>query len=94
MTTDTKIGTHSYAGMCDPNNGKWADGQLSDFRTFSVSVFEWVHNARNKPKRGKCKVRVIGPLAHPELVYAKAQEIIALLDADKYVGPKKVTVKS
>ena len=37
-------------------------------------------------------MRVKGPFGNPSAVYAKANQIVAALDAGAYVGPKNVTV--
>lgn len=77
---------HDYDGACKP-------GGFFRYSTFSVGIFELVPKASGKgTKRGKVKVRVSGPTESPELVYTKAAEIAALLDAGKYTGPRHVKV--
>lgn len=79
---------HDFSGRGAPEKGstRWN-------RTFSVGVFQWVHKVNGKDlKKGHVKVRVKGRTDNPELVYNKAREIIAVLDAGTYNGPKNVTV--
>jgi len=83
-----EVGTHAFAGVCAPD-----EEDAACWETFSVGVFEWVPTAGGTGvKRGKVKVRVRGEVGRAEQVYAKAQEIIALLDAGIYTGPESVTV--
>lgn len=80
---------HGYAGNCAPAE---TGGRCSYF-TFSVGVFPLIPKAGGKgTKRGKTLVRVQGYTEKPEAVYSKAREIISLLDAGKYDGPKLVRV--
>jgi len=80
---------HGYAGKCAPGQpGGWCR-----YFTFSVGIFPLVPKADGKgTKRGKTLVRVQGLTEKPEDVYTKAREIISLLDAGKYYGPKVVYV--
>lgn len=86
-----QAGKHDYAGACDP-----AGKILPTFRyeTFSVGVFRWRQKAAGRGlKKGPTLVRVVGSMGQPELVYAKALEIVRLLDAGEYRGPKRVQVR-
>jgi hypothetical protein len=65
------------------------------WKTFSVGIFAWEKRARGrKLKRGNVKVRVRGRWDQAAEVYAKALEIICLLDEGKYEGPHVVAIKS
>lgn len=78
---------HGYSGSCAPGE------TTCRFLTFSVGIFPILPKSGGKgTKKGKSIVRVVGPTSKPELVYAKAREIVDLLDAGKYTGPKRVTV--
>jgi hypothetical protein len=85
----SKRGQHDFAlnhfSVAHPNSG---------LKTFTVSVFEWVFT-RDKSclKSGTVKVRVIGAPENAAAVYAKAEEIVILLDAGSYAGAKSITVK-
>lgn len=82
-----EAGTYAYAGSTTPSDS-------CIWNTFSVGVFQWIAKAHDKGvKKGKVQVRVSGPTSKPELVYAKAQEIVDHLTKGTYVGPKRVTVK-
>ena len=60
-------------------------------KTFSVSIFQWIPKSSAKGlKKGPKKVRVIGPVSDPDLVYEIAREIVKDLDHDRYDGPKTV----
>jgi hypothetical protein len=77
---------HGFDGYFDPK--KWKNCMCE---TFSVGIFELVRLAgTDQFRRLPVKVRVKGSTYHPELVYAKAKEIVALLDAGTYRGPKTV----
>ena len=81
----TEAGKHGFDGACAPENTKCR------FETFSVSVFQWIPKASGRGlKRGTAKVRVKGSTDRPEIVFAKAREIAAALDAGTYTGPKNV----
>jgi hypothetical protein len=61
-------------------------------QTFSVGIFEWVPAKGGGVKRGKAKVRVVGSPDRHASVFAKADEIVAQLDAGTYSGRKRVIV--
>lgn len=82
----TKI-LHGFDGSCRP------DGPSPSQSTFSVGIFPILSKVNGDgTKRGPVKVRVKGSTSSPEPVYTKAREIIDLLDAGKYTGPKNVKV--
>jgi hypothetical protein len=84
-----KVGAHDFDGFCAPKIG-----QASPWTTFSVGIFEWVAKRNGKGlKRGRVKVRVIGPTSHPDIVKLKAAEIVLELDAGTYTGPKSIVVR-
>ena len=81
---------HGFDGSCCPGRSGvlWAN-QI----TFSLGVFEILPKASGKgTKRGPVKVRVYGFVSDPDSVYAKAREIVDLLDRGEYTGPKTVRV--
>ena len=90
--TDTAIaGKHGFYGSCAP--GTAGVLHYSAQETFSVGVFQWESKNNGRGcKRRAVKVRVKGPFGNPSAVYAKANQIVAALDAGTYVGPKNVTV--
>ncbi len=86
-----EAGKHGFIGACAPGEQKVFMGfnQL----TFSVGIFEWIPKSGGKGvKKSAVKVRVTGPCSNPEAVKAKAEEIVAQLDAGTYSGPKNVKV--
>lgn len=86
-----KIGTHDFEGGCAPGAANVL--AYASQETFSVGIFEWISNSSGKGcKRSAVKVRVKGAFSNPEAVYAKAREIVSLLDKGVYAGPKNVTV--
>lgn len=86
---DKKIGTHWFDGKCKPNTENFH----SSMQNFSLGIFEWVARDSGKGiKRSSVKVRVSGSVSCPEKVEEKAKEIVALLDAGMYEGPKNVKV--
>lgn len=92
MTNEHLIGTHGVYGACAPDSGHQS---YSTWVTFSVGVYEILGRKSGAgTKKGPVKVRVKGPVAQPELVYAKAREIAKALDEGTYKGPKTVTVKA
>lgn len=77
-------------------DGAWADRGMTYIHnvTFSYGVFEWLPKSGGKGlKKSAVKVRVSGPTHKADAVKAKAEEIVALLDAGEYTGPKNVRVK-
>ena len=83
-----EVGKHGYEGACAPGGGVSCSWNQE---TFSVGIFEWVPRSCGKGvKRGKVKVRVSGPVDMPERVYARADAVVAELDAGTYTGPKNV----
>lgn len=87
MSEEAKVNTHAFSGACAP-------GALSymNMETFSVGIFEWIPKSTKGLKKSPVKVRVSGPTSQPEMIYKKAREIVAQLDAGTYTGPKKVKV--
>lgn len=86
-----EVGRHDFAGACVPGGISGWSGQ----RTFSVGIFRWIPTANGKSrKKSAVGVRVSGSCSDPELVYAKAREIVAALDAGTYHGPKSVVLKA
>ena len=85
-----KEGKHAYDGGCMPageDGVKW--------ESFSVGIFAWEKMAKgNRLKRGKVKVRVRGLCVQAEAVYAKADQIVRMLDAGEYNGSKTVNLSS
>lgn len=82
-----KYGDHDYSGKIDPLD-------LDYLRYFSVGVFAYERKAKGTElKHGTVKVRVRGLARNPEKVYAKAREIVKLLDKSRYYGPRTVLVK-
>ncbi len=91
MAETTIAGKHGFDGSCAP--GSAGVLQYSVQETFSVGIFQWLAKASGRGcKRSAVKVRVKEPFGNPSAVYAKANEIVAALDAGAYVGPKNVTV--
>ena len=89
ITPYTRIGCHGFRGSCAPN-----EGETRFYSSFSLGVFEWVPKKTSPGyKIGKSKVRVAGQCYNSAAVYAKAREIVALLDAGTYSGPKRVEVR-
>lgn len=82
---------HGFDGNCRPSGfGKFHSGSQL---TFSVGIFQILPKANGQgTKRGPVKVRVKGYTIDPEAVYTKAREIVDLLDAGKYNGPRNVSV--
>lgn len=82
---------HGFDGSCRPNElgmASWSSQQ-----TFSVGIFPILPKASGKgTKRGAVKVRVKGYVGNPDAVYDKAREIMDLLNAGEYTGPKTVKV--
>lgn len=79
---------HGFDGNCRPGKGS------PNSATFSVGIFPILKKASGSgTKRGTVLVRVRGRVSDPEPVYTKAQEIVDLLDAGKYTGPKTVRIK-
>ena len=78
---------YGYSGACIPDGGKF-------FNTFSVGIFRWIPTWDGKRrKKGKVLVRVKGKTSEPDKVYAKAKEIISLLESGKeYNGSKHITI--
>lgn len=92
---DDMIGRHDFSGQCAPGPQQDKGAAAGWYRTFSAGIFEVLPRASGKGmKRGPVKVRVRGPLADPEAVFARARLICAQLDAGTYQGPKSVTVKT
>jgi hypothetical protein len=86
-----ETGKHDFSGSCAPRDGDDAGPMSCGQHTFSLGVFQWVTKAGGKGcKKSAVKVRVYGPCHNSENVYAKAREIVALLDAGGYSGPKRV----
>lgn len=82
---------HGFDGAFRPGG----PGELTcaSQNTFSVGVFQILPKANgNGTKRGPVMVRVKGYMSNPDAVYAKAREIVDLLDAGEYSGPKTVKV--
>lgn len=78
------IGKHYFDGACVPR----VDGYCR-WETFSLGIFEAVSGSRGV-KRGKVKVRVKGYTSQPAAAFIVAKEIVTLLNAGKYNGPKNV----
>lgn len=79
---------HKFDGACRPC------GAQGFQETFSVGVFEILPQVSGEgTKRGPVKVRVKGRTSNPDAVYKKAREIVDLLDAGNYSGPKTITVR-
>lgn len=82
-----QTGKHGYSGSCAPGSC-WVG------ETFSYGIFEMVPaKTATGWKKGPVKVRVSGPTSQTEAVKAKAEQIVAALDAGTYAGPKNVKVK-
>ena len=85
-----EIGKHGFSGACAPDSGGYWAGH---YHTFSLGIFEWVNKASGQGlKKGPVRVRVSGDTNNAEAVNAKAEEIVRLLDAGIYSGPKRVRV--
>jgi len=87
-----EAGKHDFSGSYAPRPGE-TSGPMSSFqqRTFSVGIFQWVLKSGGKGcKKSAVKVRVSGPCHLSNMVYDKAREVIALLDAGTYQGPKHI----
>jgi hypothetical protein len=81
---------HLWSGSCDPGITGFTCGGA---HTFSVGVYEIIPTKNGKgTKRGKTKVRIIGHISAPGMVYAEAKRIVELLDAGVYAGPKTIRV--
>jgi len=82
---------HGYSGEYDPRDCKH---KFASLKTFSLGIFPILPKASGKGmKKGTVVVRVSGPTSKPEAVAEKAREIIKLLDAREYTGPKRVRVR-
>jgi len=83
-----KSGSHDFSGSCAP--GKVAHYVTS---TFSVGIFQWVPKASGKGlKKSAVIFRISGPSSVPEVVYRKARQICAEMDAGKYPKTKSMTI--
>ena len=61
--------------------------------TFSIGIFKWELKSNGKSmKRGKVIVRVKSPVISKEKAFAKAEEIVKLLDEGKWSGKKSVLI--
>jgi len=91
MTETLKI-LHGFSGSCAPDGNNWIK-----YENFSLGIFELIRkkgkNPNNSIKHGPVKVRVSGRTSNQKAVYDKAREIVTLLDAGTYQGPKNVRVK-
>jgi hypothetical protein len=79
---------HDFEGMCAP-------GGPDEYgpKTFSLGIFEVIPKKSGiGTKRGKVKARVGGYSNNPGPVYKRARQIVALLNAGEYDGPKTVWV--
>ena len=82
-----EAGKYGFSGACRPGRG-WS-GQ----NTFSVGIFKWIPKASGSGlKKTAVRVRVIGSTSRPEMVDARAAEIVKELDAGTYNGPGSVKV--
>lgn len=91
MNKTPVVGKHGYSGTCDPRQA--ASGALP-WKTFSVGCFEWLLGKQGVPKKGKVKVRISGPCAHAQAVYARASKVCEQLDRGDYSGPKYIKIPS
>ena len=82
-------GMHAWDGKCMPDKeGKDWMSRSGIWESFSVGIFAWEPRAKGRGlKRGLVKVRVRGWCSHPEAVYARAEEIVKMLDKGEYFGP-------
>lgn len=79
---------HGFDGACK------LDGAQGFQETFSVGVFAILPKVYGEgTKRGPVRVRIKGPISNPDAVYKKAREIVDLLDAGNYSGPRTITVR-
>lgn len=65
----------------------------TDCVTFSFGVFLWLSSSDGKrAKKSISIVRITGLTSNPAPAYAKAREVVALLDAGHYAGPKNINL--
>lgn len=81
------VGKHDFDKESADKFASW------NVKTFSVGIFQWQLKSNKKEmKRGKCLVRVEGKPSDAQEVFNQAEKIVALLDGNKWVGKKKVTI--
>lgn len=82
------VGKHDYDKASAEKFASW------NGKSFSINIFKWeLKSNRKEMKMGKCVVRVSGSPSIKEKVFAEAERIVCLLDADQWDGRKSLTVK-